>query len=97
MIVKAKARLAKFSEYQNQLQQIQAQYLSSLEKLGEVFAEFSQIYCDYVDNINREFVSSTDDLEFYVKKVLRIEQFSRKILEIIDNRSINRFTEFKIS
>ena len=95
-IVKAKARLAKFSEYQNQLQQIQAQYLSSLEKLGEVFAEFSQIYCDYVDNINREFVSSTDDLEFYVKKVLRIEQFSRKILEIIDNRSINRFTEFKI-
>lgn len=41
-------------------------------------------------------MSSTDELEFSVRKVLRIEQFSRKILELLDNRSIGRFNVFSL-
>lgn len=95
-IVSAKERLTKLSAYQVQLQAAQEQYTFYLGALGQTFLEFSQIYLDYTSSINNGFVSSTDELEFSVRKVFRIDQFSRKITEIVDNRSINRFTEFNL-
>lgn len=95
-IVNAKERLTKLSAYQVQLQAAQERYTFYLGILGQTFSEFSQIYLDYAGSINSGFVSSTDELEFSVRKVLRIDQFSRKISEIIDNRSINRFTKFNL-
>lgn len=95
-IVNAKERLTKLSEYTVQLQMIQNQYTLYLKTLGQIFLDFSQIYLDYACSINNSFISSTDELEFSVRKVLRIDQFSRKITEIIDNRSINRFSLFNL-
>ena len=95
-IVSAKERLAKISAYTAQLQVVQEQYISYLRALGKIFLEFSQIYLDYACSVNDGFVSSTDELEFSVRKVFRIDQFSRKITEIVDNRSINRFTQFNL-
>lgn len=95
-IVSAKERLAKISAYTAQLQVVQEQYISYLRALGKIFLEFSQIYLDYACSVNDGFLSSTDELEFSVRKVFRIDQFSRKITEIVDNRSINRFTQFNL-
>lgn len=95
-IVSERERLAKLSEYQTQLNVIQTQYEQNLNELSQSFSIFSQIYLAYANKINNGFVSSTDELEFSVRKVLRIEQLSRKISEIIDNRSIGRFSVFDL-
>lgn len=95
-IVKERERLVKLSEYQNQLSTVQAQYKQNLNELSQSFSIFSQIYLAYVDSINSGFVSSTDELEFSVRKVLRIDQLMRKILELLDNRSIGRFHTFNL-
>lgn len=95
-IVKERERLAKLSEYQTQLSTVQAQYKQNLNELSQSFSTFSQIYLAYVDSINSGFVSSTDELEFSVRKVLRIDQLMRKISELLDNRSIGRFHAFNL-
>lgn len=95
-IVSERERLAKLSEYQTRLNAMQTQYEQSLNGLSQSFSIFSQIYLAYANSINNGFVSSTDELEFSVRKVLRIEQLSRKISEIIDNRSIGRFSVFNL-
>lgn len=95
-IVKERERLAKLSEYQAQLSTVQAQYKQNLNELSQSFSTFSQIYLAYVDSINSGFVSSTDELEFSVRKVLRIDQLMRKISELLDNRSIGRFHAFNL-
>lgn len=95
-IVKERERLAKLSEYQTQLSTVQAQYKQNLNELIQSFSTFSQIYLAYVDSINSGFVSSTDELEFSVRKVLRIDQLMRKISELLDNRSIGRFHAFNL-
>lgn len=75
---------------------MQAQYKQSLNELSQSFSVFSQIYLAYVDSINSGFVSSTDELEFSVRKVLRIDQLMRKISDLLDNRSIGRFHAFNL-
>ena len=95
-IVKERERLAKLSEYQTQLSTVQAQYKQNLHELSQSFSTFSQIYLAYVDSINSGFVSSTDELEFSVRKVLRIDQLVRKISDLLDNRSIGRFHAFNL-
>lgn len=95
-IVKERERLAKLSEYQTQLSTVQAQYKQSLNELSQSFSVFSRIYLAYVDSINSGFVSSTDELEFSVRKVLRIDQLMRKISDLLDNRSIGRFHAFNL-
>lgn len=95
-IVNERERLAKLSEYKARLNTVQAQYKQSLNELSQSFSAFSQIYLAYVDSINSGSVSSTGELEFSVRKVFRIEQFSRKISEILNNKSISRFSAFNL-
>lgn len=95
-IISAKERLSQLTEYHTQLKAIQEQYNEHLRVLSQSFAEFSEIYLGYTDAVNGGFVSSSSDLEFSVKKVLRIEQLSQRILDILDNRSIGRFTKFNL-
>lgn len=95
-IVNERERLTKLSEYQVRLNTVQIQYDQSLNELSQSFSAFSQIYFAYADSINNGFVASTGELEFSVRKVLRIEQLSRKILELLDNRSIGRFDVFNL-
>lgn len=95
-IVKEQERLAKLSEYQTQLNTVQAQYKQNLNELSKSFSIFSQIYLAYVGSINCGFISSTDELEFSVRKVLRIDQLMRKISDLLDNRSIGRFHAFNL-
>lgn len=95
-IVNERERLTKPSEYKARLNTLQAQYKQGLKELSQSFSAFSQIYFAYVDSINSGFVSSTGELEFSVRKVFRIEQFSRKISEILNNKSINRFSAFNL-
>ena len=95
-IVKERERLAKLSEYQTQISMVQAQYKKNLNELSQSFYAFSQIYLAYVDSINSGFVSSTDELEFSVRKVLRIDQLMQKISDLLDNRSIGRFHAFNL-
>ena len=75
---------------------MQEQYKQKLNELSQSFSAFSQIYLAYVDSINSGSVSSTGELEFSVRKVFRTEQFSRKISEILNNKSINRFSAFNL-
>lgn len=95
-IANAREKLSKLLNYQTQLHENRKQYKSYLEILSQTFSEFSQIYNDYVERVNKGFVSSTYELEFSVREILRVEQFSKKVSEIIDNRSINRFTVFDL-
>lgn len=95
-IISAKERLSQLTEYHTQLEAIQEQYNEHLRVLSQSFAEFSEIYLGYTDAVNDGFVSSSSDLEFSVKKVLRLEQLSQRILGILDNRSIGRFTTFDL-
>lgn len=95
-IVNERERLTKLSEYQIRLNTVQIQYDQSLNELSQSFSAFSEIYFAYADSINNGFVASTGELEFSVRKVLRIEQLSRKILELLDNRSIGRFDVFNL-
>lgn len=95
-IVNERERLTKLSEYQIRLNTVQIQYDQSLNELSQSFSAFSEIYFAYADSINNGFAASTGELEFSVRKVLRIEQLSRKILELLDNRSIGRFDVFNL-
>lgn len=95
-IVHERERLTKLSEYKARLNTLQAQYKQGLNELSQSFSAFSRIYLAYVDSVNSGFVSSTGELEFSVRKVFRIEQFSRKISEILNNKSINRFSAFNL-
>lgn len=95
-IVDERDRLSKLAEYKTQLKTIQEQYDQKLSALSQSFSDFSQIYLEYTNKINSEFVSSTNDLEFSVRKVLRVEQFSRKISDVLDNRSLGKFTIFDL-
>lgn len=95
-IVNERERLAKLSEYKVRLNTVQEQYKQKLNELSQSFSAFSQIYLAYVDSINSGSVSSTGELEFSVRKVFRTEQFSRKISEILNNKSINRFSAFNL-
>lgn len=95
-IVSERERLSKLTEYQARLQTVQEQYDQYLGMLCQSFSEFSKIYFDYANSINNGFVSSTNDLEFSARKVLRTEQLSQKIAEILNNKSIGRFTLFDL-
>lgn len=95
-IVNERERLAKLSEYKARLNTVQEQYKQKLNELSQSFSAFSQIYHAYVDSINSSSVSSTGELEFSVRKVFRAEQFSRKVSEILNNKSINRFSVFNL-
>ncbi len=95
-IVDEREKLSKLAEYKTQLKTIQEQYDQKLSALSQSFSDFSQIYLEYTNKINSEFVSSTNDLEFSVRKVLRVEQFSRKISDVLDNRSLGKFTIFDL-
>ncbi len=95
-LVSEREKLSQLAENQTRLKTIQEQYGQYLEVLSHVFSEFSTIYLGYINSVNDGFVPSTDDLEFSVKRVLRIEQFSRKVGEILDNRSLKRFTKFSL-
>lgn len=95
-LVNEREKLSQLAENQTRLKAIQEQYEQYLRMLSHVFSEFSTIYLSYIDSVNDGFIPSADDLEFSVKKVLRIEQFSRRIKEILDNRSLPRFTTFDL-
>ncbi len=95
-VVNERERLARLSEYRGRLNIVQAQYKQSLNELSQSFSAFDRIYLAYVDSINSGSVSSTGELEFSVRKVFRMEQFSRKISEILNNKSINRFSAFNL-
>ena len=71
-IVNERERLTKLSEYQIRLNTVQIQYDQSLNELSQSFSAFSEIYFAYADSINNGFVASTGELEFSVRKVLRI-------------------------
>lgn len=95
-LVKEREKLSQLSENQTRLKEIQEQYEHYLGMLSHIFSEFSTIYLGYIDSVNGGFSPTTEDLEFSVKKVFRLEQFSRKIKEILDNRSLSRFTIFDL-
>lgn len=95
-LVNEREKLSQLAENQTRLKTVQEQYEWYLRVLSQVFSEFSTIYLGYIDSVNNGFIPSADDLEFSVKKVFRIEQFSRKIKEILDNRSLPRFTTFDL-
>lgn len=95
-LVSEREKISQLAENQTKLKTIQKQYEQYLGMLSHVFLEFSTIYLGYIDSVNDGFVPSAGDLEFSVKKVLRVEQFSRKIGEMLDNRSLGRFTKFNL-
>lgn len=96
-LVNTKDKLNKLCTYKEQLQTLIDESESYLESLGNTFIEFSNIYLDYVNTINSNFISTPDELEFSVNKILREETFIKKIKEIVDNRSLNRFSQFNLN
>ena len=95
-IVNEKEKLIKLSEYKAKLNTVQNQYEQSLSVLSQSFSIFRQIYHTYVDSINSGFDSSTGELEFSARKVLRVDQLSQKISKLLDNRSFGRFHAFDL-
>ena len=96
-ILNEKARLTQLKEKITQLNIIEQRYKGKLHKLSLSFDEFSKIYSCYADTINSNFISQSADLEFSARKVFRTEQFKQKLEVILDNRSISRFTAYKLS
>ncbi|QSX08072.1 hypothetical protein J0B03_09745 [Alkalibacter rhizosphaerae] len=90
-IVIEKEKMNKILKLDNELEKINKLFESQLNLLINSFETYKGYYKSYIDGANRSFVSPTEDLEFRASCVFRAEQFSEKILEILDNRSIARF------
>ena len=95
-LVNAKERLNKLTSYTMQFTRMKEQYALHLSNLSNIFVDFNQIYNTYAQTVNNNFISSTKELEFSVRKIFRLDQFSQKITDIINNRSINRFSKFNL-
>lgn len=95
-MIEAKDRLAKLNRYIDELKDLEKQYKLNLNILGETFSDFSKIYHEYIEKVNTHFNSSTEDLEFSTKKIFCADKFLQRLLEMLDNRSISRFTAFDI-
>jgi cell division protein FtsB len=95
-IVTEKNKLAQIETYDHELFNQNKVYEKQLSTLSNTFDDFKNFYTEYTDSINKNFLNSSRDLEFIVNRVLRTEQFSQKINNIIDRRSKSRFDIFDI-
>lgn len=92
-IVKEKEKLDKMSKLDAYLLEVQKKYDDQIAVLASAFETYKSFYIAYVDGVCKNFTTPTEDLKFNVKCVLRNEQLSEKILEIINKKTINRFKD----
>lgn len=95
-IVTEKNKLTQIEKYDHELFNQNKVYETQLSSLSNTFDDFKNFYTEYTDSINRNFSNPSGDLEFIVNCVLRTEQFTQKINNIIDRRSKSRFNIFDI-
>jgi hypothetical protein len=95
-IVTEKNKLTQIEKYDHELFNQNKVYETQLSTLSNIFDDFKSFYTEYTDSINKNFSNPSRDLEFIVNCVLRTEQFSQKINNIINRRSKSRFDIFDI-
>ena len=95
-IIMEKARLSQLKEKKSQLSALNLRYDEALTKLSKCFEAFAIIYSEYIDTVNSNYVSQTSDLEFSVRRVLRVEQLQQKMEMILNNKSLSRFNSFDL-
>lgn len=97
LLLVEKEKLEKISKYDVELQKIKEKYNTQLFILTSTIDIFKNCYDPYVDGINSNFSTPTEDLEFSAQRVFRSEQFVQKLQEILNNRSIGRFKSFDLN
>ena len=93
-IVSEKVKLDKLSKLDVDLSDLQDKYDLQMNVLTNSFTIYKKFYMEYVDCINEKLNAQSEDLEFHVNWVFRTEQFSQRLLEIVNKKSISRFHEF---
>lgn len=86
-----KKKIEELKRLDTMLETLENTYNSQINSLANSFQEFGAIYMKYVDGINNSFVPSSEDLIFSVNRVIRIDQFSQKISNVINIKSFSRF------
>ena len=97
LIVCEKEKLDKLSSLDEDLLKTQELYNTYITTLTSTFATYKSFYMTYIDAINDNFASPTEDLEFRGECIFRIEYFKQKLLEIVNNKSISRFNHIKLN
>lgn len=91
-ILSEKKKLMLLSKFDNSLREIQITYDEKVRMLTETITEYKEYCSVYADKVNKNFTSPTEDLEFHVRCIFRAEQFKQKILDILNKKSIGRFS-----
>lgn len=97
LILDEKERMEKLSKYDIELQKVNEKYDAQMSVLACAFDAFKECHMTYVDGINGNFASSVEDLEFKVQCVFRSGQFTQKLSEILNKKTISRFTDFDLT
>jgi hypothetical protein len=96
-ILAEKEKLVRIEGLTKKLSEAKKSFQHNRSILENVFNDYHQVYSDFVREVNELIETNDEDLVFLVESVFRKSQFSKKILELFDNRSINRFQTFSLS
>lgn len=96
-ILAEKEKLVRIEGLTKKLTEAKNSFQNNQSILGNAFYDYHQVYFDFVREVNLLIETTDGDLVFLVESVFRKSQFSQKILELFDNRSINRFQTFSLS
>lgn len=96
-IVAENEKLDKLSKYDVDLKEIQKKYLQQITVLTSAFETYKCFYSVYVNGINESFSTPTEDLEFQVERVYRLENFTQKLMELLNTRYIGRFSAMDLN
>lgn len=96
-ILEEKSKLEKISKLDSDLSENNKIYEAQIAMLAEAFQNYKNYYLKYANSVNERFITPTDDLDFKVECVFRKEQFSEKVLELFNNKTLGRLHGLDLS
>jgi len=95
-ILAEKEKLVRIEGLTKNLSEAKSSFQNNRSILENVFYDYHQVYSDFVLEVNELIETNDEDLVFLVDSVFRKSQFSQKILELFDNRTLSRFQAFSL-
>lgn len=90
-ISKEKGKLSEAKKLEHSLEEMETLANSQLNNIIEHFFEFENIYKEYSKYVNDTRSDLVEELSFSVEPVFRLEAFQKRLLEMLDNRSLSKF------
>lgn len=90
-ISKEKGKLSEAKKLEHSLKEMETLADSQLNNIIDYFFEFENIYKEYSKYVNDTRSDLVEELSFSVETVFRLEAFQKRLLEMLDNRSLSKF------